>query len=141
MNQGLDLDEEGIHRRKREQISFIAWQFVNSGVFAQLSGSASKVLMVIASLTNKYRNTTVSNKRISKWAGINICTVNNSLRELEYYHLIKRFNLPGGSRTNRKRMIILQRWDSAKDILMEENKIKVDGEEKVNFVRPNPFRK
>jgi len=63
------------------------------------------------------------------------------LRELEYYHLIKRFNLPGGSRTNRKRRIALQRWDSAKDILMEENKIKIDVEGKVNFVRPNPFRK
>ena len=97
--------------------------------------------MAIASLTNRYRNTSTSNKIISKWAGINFCTVKSSLRELEYYHLIKRFNLPGGSRTNKKRMIILQRWDSAKDILIEENKIKVDGEGKVNFVRPNPFRK
>ncbi len=97
--------------------------------------------MAIASLTNKYRNTSTSNNRIAKWAGINICTAKNALRELEYYHLIKRFNLPWGSRTNRKRMIVLQRWDSVKDILIEENKIKVDEVGKVNFVRPNPFRK
>lgn len=98
--------------------------------------------MAIASLTNKkYRNTMDNNQTISKWAGVNICTVKNSLRELEYYHLIKRFNLPGGSRINRKRMIVLQRWDSAKDILIEENKIKMDGKGKVNFVKPNPFRK
>jgi len=97
--------------------------------------------MAITSLTDKYRNTTFTNQTISKWAGVNICTVKNSLRELEYYHFIRRFDLPGGSRTNRKRMIVLQRWDSAKDILMEENKIKVDGEGKVNFIRPNPFRK
>ncbi|GAG65165.1 unnamed protein product, partial [marine sediment metagenome] len=29
----------------------------------------------------------------------------------------------------------------SKDILIEENKIKIDVEGKVNFVRPNPFRK
>ena len=110
-------------------------------VFAQLSGSASKALMAIASLTNKYRNTSASNKRISKWAGINICTVKNSLKELEYYHFIKRHNMPGGGRTNRKRMIVLQRWDTAKDKLLKENKIKVDKEGKVYMVIPNPFRK
>jgi len=63
------------------------------------------------------------------------------LRELEYYYLIKRFNLPGGSRTNKKRMIILQRWDTAKDKLIKDKKITIDGEGKVNFPRPNPFRK
>lgn len=63
------------------------------------------------------------------------------MRELEYYHFIKRFNVPGGSRTNRKRMIVLQRWDTAKDKLIKDNKITIDKEEKVIFVKPNPFRK
>jgi len=38
-------------------------------------------------------------------------------------------------------MIVLQRWDTVKDMLMEENKIKVDVEGKVNFIKPNVFRK
>jgi hypothetical protein len=38
-------------------------------------------------------------------------------------------------------MIVLQRWDTAKDMLIEENKIKVDVEGKVNFIMPNAFRK
>jgi len=98
--------------------------------------------MAIASLTKKkYRNTMASNQTISKWAGVNICTIKNSMRELEYYHFIKRFNVPGGSRTNRKRMIVLQRWDTAKDKLIKDNKITIDKEEKVIFVKPNPFRK
>ena len=98
--------------------------------------------MAIASLTKKkYRNTMASNQTISKWAGVNICTIKNSMRELEYYHFIKRFNVPGGSRTNRKRMIVLQRWDTAKDKLIKDNKITIDKEEKVIFVTPNPFRK
>ena len=141
LSQGLDMDGEGIHRRKKEQFTAIAWEFVHSGIFAELSGSACKTLIAIASLTNKYRNTSYNNRTISRWAGINNCTVKKSLRELEYYHLIKRFNLPGGSRTNRKRMIVLQRWDTAKDMLIEENKIKVDVEGKVNFIMPNAFRK
>ena len=98
--------------------------------------------MAIASLTKKkYRNTMASNQTISKWAGVNICTIKNSMRELEYYHFIKRCNVPGGSRTNRKRMIVLQRWDTAKDKLIKDNKITIDKEEKVIFVKPNPFRK
>jgi hypothetical protein len=67
--------------------------------------------------------------------------VKNSLKELEYYHFIKRVNVPGGSCTNRKRMIVLQRWGTAKEKLIEENKITVDKEGKVIFVRPHPFRK
>jgi hypothetical protein len=38
-------------------------------------------------------------------------------------------------------MIVLQRWDTAKEKLIEENKIMVDKEEKVILVKPNPFRK
>ena len=97
--------------------------------------------MAIANLTNKYRNTCYSDRIISEWAGINDCTVKKSLRELEYYHLIKRFDLPGGKRTNRIRMIVLQRWDSVKDVLIEENKIEVDSMGKVVSVKPYPFRK
>lgn len=78
---------------------------------------------------------------ISECAGLNEDTVKKSLRELEYYHFIKRHNPPGGSCTNRKRMITLQRWDTAKDMLIKENKIEVDTEGKVYMVIPNPFRK
>ncbi len=135
------MDEGSNYRKEKEQFSAIAWGFTQSGVFAQLSGSASKVLIAIASLTNKYRNTSVVNNTLSRWAGINSSTVKNSLRELEYYQFIKRISLPGGSCAHRKRMIVLQRWDTAREKLIKENKINVDKEEKVIHVRPNPFRK
>jgi len=99
-------------------------------------------LFAVASYTNKiYRNTTVTNSIISKCAGLNEDTVKKCLRELEYYHFIKRHNIPGGSRTNRKRMIVLQRWDTAKDMLLKEKKIELDTKGKVYIVIPNPFRK
>ena len=78
---------------------------------------------------------------ISECAGLNEDTVKNCLRELEYYHFIKRHNPPGGSRTKRKRMITLQRWDTAKEKLIKEKKITVDTKGKVYMVIPNPFRK
>jgi hypothetical protein len=78
---------------------------------------------------------------ISKCAGLNEDTVKKCLRELEFYHFIERHDIPGGSCKKRKRMITLQRWDTAKDKLIKENKITVDKEEKVIFVIPNPFRK
>lgn len=78
---------------------------------------------------------------ISKCAGLNEDTVKKCLRELEYYHFIERHDIPRGSRTKRKRMITLQRWDTAKDKLIKEKKIEVDTKGKVIFVRPNPFRR
>lgn len=78
---------------------------------------------------------------ISKCAGLNEDTVKKCLRELEYYHFINRHNTPEGSRTNRTRTITLQRWDTAKDMLIKENKIEVDTKGKVYMVIPNPFRK
>ena len=78
---------------------------------------------------------------ISECAGLDKDTVKKCLRELEYYHFIERHYIPGGSRTNRKRKITLQRWDTAKEMLIKENKVKVDAKGKVYMVIPNPFRK
>lgn len=142
MDQGLDLDEKSFPRRNKEQFTAIAWGFFIANVFAQLTGSASKTLFAIATYTNNnFRNTAITNPMISKCAGLNVDTVKKCLRELEYYHFIKRHNIPGGSRENRKRMIALHRWDTAKDMLIKENKIKVDTKGKVYMVIPNPFRK
>ena len=142
MDQGLDFDEKGLSRREKEQFTAIAWGFFIANVFAQLTGSASKTLFAIATYTNKKsRNTTATDSMISECAGLHEDTVKKCLRELEYYHFIKRHNLPGGSRINKIRMITLQRWDTAKDMLIKENKIEVDTEGKVYMVIPNPFRK
>lgn len=142
MDQGLDFDEKGLPQREKEQFTAIAWGFFIANVFAQLTGSASKTLFAIATYTDKkFRNTTVTNPMISECAGLDKDTVKKCLRELKYYHFIERHDIPGGSRTNRKRKIALQRWDVAKNMLIKENKIKVDTKEKVIFVRPNPYRK
>jgi len=142
LDQGLDFDEKGFPRKKKEQFTAIAWGFFIANVFAQLTGSASKTLFAIASYTNKKsRNTTATDSMISECAGLNKDTVKKCLRELEYYHFIERHDIPGGSRTNRKRKITLQRWDTAKGMLIKENKVKVDTKGKVYMVIPNPFRK
>jgi hypothetical protein len=142
LNQGLDFDEKGFPRKKKEQFTAIAWGFFIANVFAQLTGSASKTLFAIATYTNKkFRNTTALNPMISECAGLNEDTVKKCLRELEYYHFIERHDIPGGSRKKRKRVIVLHRWDTAKEMLIKENKIKVDTKGKVYMVIPNPFRK
>jgi len=79
-----------------------------------------------------------TNPMITRCAGLNIDTVKKCLRELEYYHFIKRHNLPNGRRNKRIRMITLLRWDTGKELLLKENKIKLDTDNKVLFVRPYP---
>ena len=136
LNQGLDV--AGSRKRKKEQFSAAPWEFTRSGITAELRGSPGTVLWALASLTNKYRNTRASNEMIAQWAGVCLDTVKRMLRQLEFYHLIGRRNLRS-SRTKRKRIITLLRWDTAKPRLIKEGKIKVDESGKVVFVKPYPF--
>jgi len=144
LNQGLGVyDENGIFfiERKREQFSAIAKRYIQEMIIAELKGSTVKVLMSITSLLGSQRFTNAGNKCIGKYAGVDGKTVREALKELEYYHIIKRNLIPSGSRKKRKRRIVLHRWDTAKPLLVKDRKIMVDEEGKVIFVIPNPFRK
>lgn len=142
--QGLDvLNEAGewVIGRKKEQFIAYARGFILSGIIGELNGNAVKVLNVIAGFTNKFRNTTITNETIMKYAGICRTPLHNALKELKFYHVISSHYLSGGSRTKKRRCINLNRWDTAKPLLIKENKIVVGLDNKVTFVIPNPYRK
>ena len=144
LNQGLEVFNEAgewVIGKKKEQFSAIAWRYIKEGVLAELKGNTVKVLLAIASLTGKQRFTKAGNECISEYAGVDIKTVKKSLKELEFYHFIKRNLIPSGSLKKRKRRIVLQRWDTAKALLINDKRIIVNDKGKVIFVIPNPFKK
>ena len=145
LNQGLEvLNEAGewVIGREKEQFLAYARGFLVSGIIGELNGNAVKVLNVIAGFTNQFRNTTTTDKKIMKYAGIScLTTLHRALRELKFYRLISSHFLPGGSLTKRRRCIVLSRWDIAKAILVKEKKIIIDSEGQVIFLIPNPYRK
>jgi hypothetical protein len=144
LNQGLEiLNEAGewVLGRKKEQFIAYARGFMLAGIIGELNGNAVKVLNVIAGFTNKFRNTTITNKIIMRYAGMSKTPLDNALKELKFYHLISSHYLPGGSLTRKIRRINLNRWDTAKSLLIKENKIVVGLDNKVTFVIPNPYRK
>lgn len=110
-------------------------------IWSKLKGASAKVLIAIANLTGKQRFTLASNKCISEYAGVNIKTIGEALRELEYYHIIKRNLIPSGSLKRRKRRIVLHRWDTAKSLLIKDGKIAIDDKGKGYLIIPNPFKK
>ena len=144
-NQGLEvLNEAGewVIGREKEQFLAYARGFLVSGIIGQLNGNAVKVLNVIAGFTNRFRNTTLTDKKIMKYVGISCLTsLYRAFRELKFYHLISSHFLPGGSLKKRRRCITLSRWDIAKAILVKEKKIIIDSEGQVIFLIPNPYRK
>lgn len=114
---------------------------MHSFIWSELKGSSAKVLIAIAGLTGKQRFTLAGNKCISKYAGVDIKTVREALKELEYYHIIKRNLIPSGSIKRRRRRIVLHRWDTAKELLIKDKKVTLDTQGKVDIVTPNPFKK
>jgi len=145
LNQGLGvLNEAGewVIGREKEQFLAYARGFLTSGIIGQLNGNAVKVLNVIAGFTNRFRNTTIKDKTIMKYAGIScLDPLYRAFRELKFYRLISSHFLPGGSLKKRRRCINLNRWDTAKAILVKEKKIIIDSEGQVIFLIPNPYRK
>ena len=144
INQGLyelNEKEEWVLTRKKEPFTAYPRGFVFSGIIGILTGNAVKSLNVICSFTNKFRNTTIGDDVIRKYAGVCQKTLTNALRELEFYDVISRHNLPGGSRTKRRRRINIIRWDTARARLIKEKKIKLGLDDKIDFIIPNPFRK
>lgn len=115
--------------------------FLEAGIIRELNSSTVKVFNILISVCNKYRNTSVLDKTIIKLSSIKQGTISKALRELRYYHLISSHLLPGGGLKKRRRKIVLNRWDTAKVLLLKENKIVIGLDDKVDFLKPNPYRK
>jgi len=144
LNQGLEvLNESGEWVIGREKEQFMAYPrgFVFSGIIGVLNGDTVKVLNTICSFTGRFRNTTITDEIIKKYANVCKNTLTKSLQELEFYHIISRHLLPGGSKTRRRRRINILRWDTARALLLKEKKIVLGLDDKVVFLIPNPFRK
>ena len=144
ISQGLDiLNEAGewVLGREKEQFMAFPQGFVLEGIIRELNNSAVTVLSVIASFTNRFRNTIITNETIAKYAGVTEYTVKIVLRELRFYHAISSHILPGGTLTRRRRIITVNRWDTARALLIKEKKITLGLDNKVVFLIPNPYRK
>lgn len=142
--QGLEvLNEAGewVIGRKKEPIIWIPAGFIFSGITDILNNVTIKILITIISFTNRFRNTTITDSVIKK--KINVCqkTLTRSLQELEFYHIISRHLLPGGSLKKRRRCINVNRWDIARALLIKEKKVVIGLDNKVTFPIPNPYRK
>lgn len=144
INQSLKvLNEAGewVVGREKEQLVAFPIGFVFSGIIRNLNASTVKILCVICSFTNRFRNTTATNEMIGHRANISKNTVEKALNELEFYRIITRHNLPGGSLKKKKRCINISRWDSAIKKLIREKRIIPGLDNKINFLIPNPYRK
>jgi len=144
INQGLEvLNEAGewVIGRKKEPFTAYPQGFAYSGVIGALNGNTAKILGIICSFTNRFRNTTITNKMIGVYSGVSEKTVKRAIRELKFYHIISSHYLPGGSLKKRRRRINIHRWDTARSRLIKEKKITVGLDNKVVFVIPNPYRK
>jgi superfamily II helicase len=144
INQSLKvLNEAGewVVGREKEQLIAYPIGFVFSGIIGNLNATTVKILCVICSFNNRFRNTTATNKMIGHRANICRKTVKKALKELEFYHIITRHNLPGGSLKNKKRCINISRWDTAIKKLIREKKIIPGLDNKINFLVPNPYKK
>lgn len=142
--QGLEvLNKAGewVIGRKREPFTAYPRGFAYSGIIGELNGNAVKVLNIIASFTNKFRNTTITNEKIREYAGICKTPLDKALKELKFYHIISSHYLPGGSLKKRRRCINIKRWNTARALLIKEKKITIGLDNKVVFIIPNPYRK
>jgi len=144
INTGYEvLNEAGewVVGRKKEPFTAYPREFVFSGIIGVLNGNTVKVLNIICSFTNRFRNTTIKDESLIKYANVCQKTLTKSLQELEFYHIISRHLLPGGSLENRRRRINILRWDTALPLLIKEKKVKLKLDNKVDLVSPNPYRK
>lgn len=134
-------DGEIILRLKPEQTLRYPMTFSHSGIIRELSGNAVKVFNIIISISNRFRNTTATDRTIIKLSGVSHCTLTRALQELKFYHLIHTHYLPGGGQRKRRRKINLLRWGTARALLIREKKIVIGLDNKVTFLIPNPYRK
>ena len=144
IRQGLEvLNEAGewVIGYKKEPFTAYPRGFVYSGIIGLLNGNTVKVLNAICSFAGRFRSTTIKDEALIKYANVCQKTLTKALRELEFYHIISRHFLPGGSLTKRRRRINIHRWDTARALLIKEKKITIGLDNKVVLVIPNPYRK
>lgn len=118
-NQGVDI--AGIRKRKYERwAGGLPIAFIESGIIAELSGKASKVLWALTGLTTKgYRVIRAKDKAIAR-RSVSERWIKKALAELEYWHIITQ-NYKKGKK--RRDSITLNRWDTAKPLLLAEGKV------------------
>ncbi|GAI16005.1 unnamed protein product, partial [marine sediment metagenome] len=121
LNQSSCYDNEGnlLPKDKRESFSYLPNGFINSGLSRMLTKKDKDIYEFLASKCSWWRNTRRTNKYISEGTGIPNITIERSLRRLEFYHFIHRRVYSTGSKSKR-RIITLQRWDSAYKLLVRE---------------------
>jgi len=139
LNQSGIYDNEGnkLPKPKREQYDPIPRDFINSGLFFKLTARDKDIYFFLSSKCNKWRNTRITNNYITRETGIPDITIKKSLKRLKFYHFIssrKYFIRPNTSR----RIIVLQRWDTAYKKLVREGKIKAISGKEIVF-EPIPY--
>ena len=138
LNQSSLYDNEGdlLPKPKREPYNYIPWGFINSGLFLILNRNSLKVYLFLSIKCNRYRNTRVTNEKISREMRISNITIKRALAELKFYHFIHRRVYSMGPKLKR-RIITLLRWDTAYKLLVKEGKIKaVSGKDKDPIITP-----
>ena len=118
-NQGVDI--AGVRKRKYERWGGgLPIAFIESGIIAELSEKASKVLWALTGLTTKqYRLTRAKDTAIAR-RSVSERWIKKALVELEYWHIITQ-NYKKGKK--RRDSITLNRWDTAKPLLLAEGKV------------------
>lgn len=145
LNQSGIYDNEGnkLPKEKRESFISMPTEFILSRVYYKLTNKDKSIYTFLASKCSFRRNTRIKTDTINELTGIPIVTIKRSLRRLEFYHFIHRRVYSLGPRSKR-RIITLQRWDSAYKLLVKEGKIKVvpgKGIMSITPYLPNKFKK
>ncbi|MBA7532473.1 hypothetical protein ES705_24699 [subsurface metagenome] len=146
LNQSSLYDNEGnlLPKEKRESFISMPTGFVLSGLSRMLTKRDKDIYEFLASKCNWYRNTRKTNPDITEETGIPDVTIKRSLKRLEFYHFIHRRRYSMGPKLTR-RIITLQRWDSAYKLLAIEGKIKATSSKDTNPIitpyLPKKFKK
>ena len=138
LNQSSLYDNEGdlLPKEKRESFSYMPNGFINSGLSRMLTKRDRDIYDFLASKCSWWRNTRKTNPDINRETGIPNKTIKRGLRRLEFYHFIHRRPYSMGPKSKR-RIITLQRWDSAYKLLVKEGKYKANsGEDKDPIISP-----
>ena len=137
LNQSSLYDNEGnlLPKEKRESFSYMPNGFINSGLSRMLTKRDKDIYEFLASKCNWWRNTRKTNPDITRETGIPEVTIKRALEKLEFYHFIHRRRYSMGPKSKR-RIITLQRWDSAYKLLVKEGKIKAISDKEIVFITP-----
>ena len=139
----FDKDTEIFISKPIEQHKRIKLGFYQANIISQLRANASHLYIIILYNTGRNQSTYITNEKLSKYSGLSVNIIgkkkNSLLNELEYWHLIERHYIPNPwNREKKSRVIVVLRWDTARELLLKENKIiKVDNGYRAS---PNPYK-